>query len=191
MSVWCQHLTACQVFLHHFCIWFLLCTGVFWDSSEIALLHLSWQLLLGVFDLLLYSPVLQSSSDETTWHSVVYLVPLFQCYCIIFLHLTGSCLQMWGVWVCCYLVLCLLGRLYYFWFVVGQLQVLFKMHLSQGTAAGFHNKISYMHLLLLLILSCQIVSDLLHSRSTLFYLMSAVLGIHIHLQCLERIYLNN
>ena len=104
-------------------MWFLLCTGVFWGEfvifSEIALLHLSSRLLLTVWDLWLYSPLSQSSSDGTSWTHVVFLVPPFQCCCIFFLHLTGYCLQMWRDWISCCLVLCLLGSLYHFWFVVG------------------------------------------------------------------------
>ena len=53
----------------------------------------------------------------------------------------------------------------------------------QDDLAGFYHKISYTYLLLLLILSCQIVPGLLHSRSILFCLMSAVLVIQIYLQC--------
>ena len=150
-----------------------------WDSIATSFL----KIVSSGFDLLSYSSLLQSSSDGTSQAHDVYLVPLFKCCSIFFLHLTGSWLQTQWVWVWCCLVLCPLGSLYHFWFVVGQLSIWFQMHLSPGTVVGFHHKISYIHLLLLLILPCQIVSGMLHSRPIWFGLMSAVLVIHKHLQC--------
>ena len=66
--------------------------GVFWAEfivfSVIMFQHLSWRLLLVVYDLLLYSPLSQSTSDGICQAHIVYLVPLFQCCCTFFLHLT-------------------------------------------------------------------------------------------------------
>ena len=84
-------------------------------------------------------------------------------------------------------MLCLLGSLYHFWLVVGQFCVQFQIHLSPGTVAGLHHNITYMHLLLLLVSPCQIVSGMLHSKSILFCLMSAVLVIHMSAELRENL----
>ena len=127
-----------------------------------------WILQLAVCDLWLSSALLQSSSCEISKVCTAYLVLLYLCCCIPFPCWTGSCLQMQWVWVCCCLVLDPWGNLYHFLFLVGQVLVQLQMNQSLCIMASFYHRIPFMHLLLWLMLLCQIFPGILHSRSSLF-----------------------
>ena len=111
--------------------------------------------------------------------------------CISSLHWIYFCLQMQWVWVCCYLVPCLLDSLCHFLSVVGQLLVLLQLHLFLSIVAWLCHKILCMHLHLWGILFYQIASGNLPSKSNLFGLKSAVLMFHICMLCWEWTYWDN
>ena len=156
--------------------------GVFPVIFVIMLPYFSW-ILPPVACRLIYSPLLWSSSDGIFPNCVIYLMHFFLCCCISSLHWIDFCLRMWWVDICCYLVLCLLDSLCHFLSVIGWFLVLLQVHLFLSIVAWLCHKIPCMYLPLWWILLYQITSGNLHSRPTLFWLMSASLVLCINLLC--------